>query len=462
VSTILIAEQDPTLRARLADCFRQQGHQVTEACGGDEAMQQIEQCLFEVILTDFRLPEKNGLEILQVSQTNEELTPVLMLADADDMPCASEALRLGAHDFLLKQHLTSLEEIYLRVERALERRRTLQANHYLRRVQPHLWECDRILKHSVHLRHILSGLQQEIATSAHALIVGEPGTAKGLLAAAIHANSPRSDQTLVTVNCAALPERALESELFGHERGAFPGAQTRGIGGLEHANQGTLFLHQIGDLSPRIQLKILRALQERTFERLGSSKTIHVDVRVIASTSGNLPEAIRAKRFRADLYARLNTIRVEMPALRHCLEDILPLAQVFLQRYSRMFGRAVKRFDEEAQRVLLDYSWPGNLRELESTIAHGVSKEAGEALCVSSLGLGEHRSSAGTPEGSIVRLPPHGIALKDIEREALLQALQRTNWVQKDAATHLDITPRVMHYKLKTHGITPPRRSNRR
>jgi DNA-binding NtrC family response regulator len=355
-----------------------------------------------------------------------------------------------------------VEEIRLRVERALERRRTLQVIHYLRRVQPHICEGEQIIRQSVHLRHILSCLQQEIATSAHALIVGEPGTGKGLLAAAIHADSPRSDQTLVTVNCAALPERALESELFGHESGAFPGAQTRRIGGLEHANQGTLFLDHIGAVSPRIQLKILRVLQERTFERLGSPRTVHVDVRVIASTSDNLPEAIRAKRFRADLYARLNAVRVEMPALRHCPEDILPLAQLFLERYSRMFGRTVKRLDERAQQVLLDYSWPGNLRELESTIARGVSQEPGEAMGVSSLGLGERGSSAGMSEANVVRLPPHGMALKDIEREALLQALQRTNWVQKAAAAHLDISPRVMHYKLQTHGITPPRRSNRR
>lgn len=462
MSTILIAEQDPFLRARIADCFRQQGHYVAEACTGDEAVQQIEQCLFEVILTDLRLPGKNGLEILQASQTDEELTPVLVLADADGMSSALEALKLGAHDVLIKQHLSGLEEVHLRVERALERRRTLQAMHYLRRVQPYIHDCARIIGHSVRLQHILSRLQQEIATNAHALIVGEPGTGKGMLAAAMHANSPRSDQTLVAVNCAALPERALESELFGHERGAFQGAQTRRIGSLEHANQGTLFLRHIGEVSPRIQVKILRVLQARTFERLGSLRTVHVDVRVIASTSDNLPEAIRAKRFRADLYARLNAIRVEMPALRHCLEDILPLAQLFLERYSRMFGRAVKRFDERAQQVLLDYPWPGNLRELERTIARGVSQEPGEAMCASSLGLGERRASAGTSEGSVVRLPPHGMALKDIEREALLQALQRTNWVQKDAAIHLDITPRVMHYKLKTHGITPPRRSNRR
>jgi DNA-binding NtrC family response regulator len=462
VSTILIAEQDLSLRQQLAAFLRQQGHHIIEACGGGEAIQRLEQSLFEVILADLRLPETSGLEILHAAQSTDELTPVLILIDPDDLLSAFEVLKQGAHDYLLKYHPIHLEEVHLRVERALHRRRMMQAINYLRRVHPHLCDCERIISHSVHLQHILSRFQRDIATSAHVMILGEPGTGKGVLAAAIHANSPRSEQTLVTVNCAALPERALESELFGYERNAFPGAQSRYIGGFEHANQGTLFLHHIGDLSPRIQLKILRVLQERTFERLGSPRTIHVDVRVVASSSRNLTEAIRAKRFRADLYRRLNMISVEMPALRHCLEDILPLAQVFLQRYNHLFGRRVKRFDEAVQRALLEYSWPGNLRELESTIAHGVSQEAEEVMCLSSLGLGQRRSRAGESEDRIVRLPSNGVPLKDIEREALIQALQRTNWVQKDAAAHLDITPRVMHYKLKTHGITPPRRSPRR
>ncbi|MGH8068321.1 MAG: sigma-54-dependent transcriptional regulator [Candidatus Entotheonellia bacterium] len=462
MSTILIAEQDLSLREQLTAFLRRHGHYVTEACGGVEATQQLEQAHFEVILTDLRLPETSGMEILHAVQTTDELTPVLILIDPDDILKAFEVLKLGAHDYLCKYDPINLEEVHLRVERALERRRMMQAINYLRRVHPHLCDCEHIISHSVHLQHILSRLQRDIATSAHVMITGESGTRKELLATAIHAKGPRSAQPLVTVNCAALPERALESELFGYERGAFPGAQTRHIGGLEHANQGTLFLHHIGDLSPRIQLKILRVLQERTFERLGSSRPIHVDVRVVASTSRNLTEAVRARRFRADLYRRLNMIRVEMPALRNCPEDILPLAQVFLQRYNRLFGRQVKRFDEAVRRALLGYSWPGNLRELESTIAHGVSQEAGEAMGLSSLGLRERRSGAGESEDRIVRLPSNGVSLKNIEREALIQALQRTNWVQKDAAAHLDITPRVMSYKVKTHGITPPRRSPRR
>jgi DNA-binding NtrC family response regulator len=462
VSAILIAEQDLALRTQLADFLRQQGHHITEACAGLEAIHRLEQCLFEVILTDFRLPEASGSDILRAAQSTHELTPVLMFIAPDDLHNAFEILKLGAHDYLPKYDPINLEEVSLRVDRALECRRMVQAITYLRRAHPHLCAGERIISHSVHLQRLLSRLQRDIATSAHVLITGEPGTGKGVLAAAIHMHSPRRAQTLATVDCAALAERDLESELFGHERNAFPGAQTQYIGGFEHANQGTLFLHHIGDLSPRIQLKVLRVLQERTFERLGSFRTIHVDVRVVASTNRNLTEAIRARRFRADLYRRLNMISVEMPMLRHCPEDILPLAQVFRQRYNRLFGRRVKRFDEEVQRALLDYAWPGNLRELECTIAHGVCREAEEVMCLSSLGLGARRSRAGGSEERIVRLPSNGVSLKDIEREALVQALQRTNWVQKDAAAHLDITPRVMHYKLKTHGITPPRGSPRR
>jgi DNA-binding NtrC family response regulator len=462
VSTILIAEHDPFLRQHLADFFRQHGHDVTEACDGVEATQQLEQHLFEVILTDLRLPERHGVQMVQALQTYDHCTPVLILTDPNDLPGAVETLKLGAHDYLVKQQPIRLEEVHLRVERALECRRMLQAITYLKQVQPHMYDCDRIIRHSVHLRHLLSRLQWDIATNAHVLIMGEPGTGKAVLAAAIHANSSRKDRTFVVVNCAALSERALESELFGHEPGTFPGAQTRRMGSLDYANQGTLFLHQVGEVSPRIQVKLMRVLQDRTFERLGSSRAITVDVRIVAAADDSLIDAIRAKRFRADLYAQLNAIAVEMPALREYPEDILPLAHMFLKRYRRLFRRRVKRFDETVERALLEYSWPGNLRELESTIAHGVTQEEEEVMRLSSLSLSERRSSAGEAEDSMVRLPPNGVSLKAIEREALLQALQRTNWVQKDAAAHLDISPRVMHYKLKTHGITPPRRSPRR
>jgi DNA-binding NtrC family response regulator len=435
---------------------------VTEVCDGDAAVQQLEETLFEVVLADLRLPEATGLQLLHAVQTTGESIPLLMLIEVDDRRMGSEALKQGAYDYLVKTDPINLEEVQLRVERALESRRMGQALSRLQREHLNMRDGQRIISQSVHLQRILNRFQREIATSAHVMIVGEPGTGKGLLATAMHAKSPRSRQLLVAVNCAELPERALESELFGHERGAFPGAQTRYIGGVEHANGGTLFLQQVGDLSPRMQSKVLRLLRERTFERLGSSRTIHVDVRVLASTGRSLAEATQARRFRADLYKRLSMIRVEMPALCHCPEDILPLAEIFLQRYNRLFGRRIKRFEEGVQRALLAYTWPGNLRELESTIAHGVSQESGESMRLNSLGLGQRGGRAGQSESGIVRLPANGVPLKDIEREALIQALERTNWVQKEAAAHLAITPRVMHYKLKTLGIIPPGRSPRR
>jgi DNA-binding NtrC family response regulator len=462
VSTILIAEQDLFLRQQLSAFFRQHGYDVAEAGGGTEVTRHLEHHLFEVILTDLRLPGGDGVPLFQGWQASDPFTPIVVLTDPDEVSGAVEALQLGAHDYLVKHQPMRLEEVRLRVERALEYRWMLQALSYLKGVQPQMRDCERIIRHSGHLQRLLGRLQRDIDTAAHVLITGEPGTGKGMLAAAIHANSPRRDRTLVVVNCAALPERALESRLFGHEPSAFFGAQAGGIGSLEEANRGTLFLHQIGEMSPRLQVKLLRVLQDHTFERLGSSRTVCADVRVVATTSGSLPEAVRAKRFRADLYARLAAVTVEMPALREYPEDILSLARAFLSRYRRLFERRVKRFDETAERALVEYRWPGNLRELESTIAHAVSQEEDEVLRRGSLGLGERRSAADEAADMVVRLPPNGVSLKAIERDALLQALQRTHWVQKNAAAYLDISPRVMHYKLKSHGITPPGRSPRR
>jgi DNA-binding NtrC family response regulator len=266
----------------------------------------------------------------------------------------------------------------------------------------------------------------------------------------------------VAVRCTLFADQLLESELFGHEKGAFAGANDQYCGGIEQAHHGTLFLHHVASLPLTTQVKLLRLLQERTFERLGSDVTMHCDVRVVAATHQNLPQAVREGRFRPDLYERLCAIRVEVPALRECREDILPLARYFLQRYSHLHERRVREFDTSAEKGLLTYPWPGNLRELEYSVARGVLREEDELMRLASLGLAPGPGGRGEEEEPIVRLPPHGVALREIERQALLQALRRTNWVQKDAAVHLDISPRVMHYKLKTHGITHPRWSRRR
>ena len=462
MSTVLLAEHDPALRQQLALFFREQGYDVTVAHDGAEAMQKLERHRFDLILTELCLPEKSGIEILRVVDGGDDLTVGLILAGPEDVSLATEALKLGAHDYLLKQLPFNFEEAYLRARNALERRRMAQAIDYLTSVQPHICECEGITKRSSQLQHILARLKRALATTSPILITGEPGSGKTLLAAAIHANSPRKGCPFVTVNCAASPERLLESELFGHEAGALAGAGDRHIGCLDQAHRGTLVLQHIDAMSSRIQMKVLHVLQERKFERLGSPRIRHIDVRVIAATDRDLTQEIRASRFRAHLYARLQAITIEMLPLRECRRDILPLARVFLQRYSERFGRRVKEFDQAAQEGLLNYSWPGNLRELEHTIARGVLLEGGEVMRLSHLGLNEPPLTRSEREERMVSLPPHGISLRDIEKEALLQALEGANWVQKKAAARLDISPRVMHYKLKSHGITHPKWSKRR
>jgi DNA-binding NtrC family response regulator len=461
MSTILIAEHDPALRQQLASFFREQGYDVTATHHGAEAIQKLQQQLFDLILTELCLPENSGVEILRLA-SGDGLTPVLILAGPEEASLATEALKLGAEDYLLKQLPFNFEEAYLRAQHVLEHRRMAQAIAHLRRVQPGIRDCEWILQQGSPLQHILGRLRRDIVMTSPMLITGEPGTGKMLLAAGIHVRSPRKDHPFVTVNCAAVPERLLESELFGHDERTFPRASARRTGCLEQAHLGTLFLPHVEAMSPRLQLKMLRILQERKFEPLGSSRTRHIDVRVIAATDRDLQQEIRASRFRADLYARLRAISVEIPPLRQCRKDILPLAHIFLEHYRRLYGRQVKEFDQAAQRGLLHHSWPGNLRELEHTIARGVLLQDGEVMRLSHLGLGEPPAAHAQGEERIVKLPPHGTSLRQIEKEALLQALESANWVQKTAAARLDISPRVMYYKLKSHGITHPKWAKRR
>ena len=462
MSLLLIAAHEPIFRERLVHFFREQGHAVTGASDGVEAIARLQQQCFDAILTEVRLPGRDGLDVLHAAAKSDAQTVVVMLAGPDDVPAALEALKQGARDYVFTPSLYLLEEMGLRVEKALQYRRMTQTIRHLRHVQPHLGEGAEVIGHSTRLHSLLAPRRHALATNSPVLITGEPGTGKSLLAAALHGISPRRHQAFVTFHCASLSEHLLESELFGHEKGAFPGANDQRLGCLEQAHLGTLFLHHITGLPPGMQMKVLRLLQERTFARLGSRSTVHCDVRIVAATHQNLQQAVREGRFRPDLYERLCAIRVEMPALRECRDDILPLARYFLQRYSRLFGRRVREFDPEAQKGLLTHLWPGNLRELQHSIARGVLLEDDELMRLANLGLGAGSGARGYDQEPIVRLPPHGVSLREIERQALLQALHRTNWVQKDAAVHLDVSPRVMHYKLRMHGITHPRWSRRR
>jgi transcriptional regulator with GAF, ATPase, and Fis domain len=291
------------------------------------------------------------------------------------------------------------------------------------------------------------------------LIRGETGTGKELIAGGIHHNSLRSSRNFVKVNCAALQENLLESELFGHEKGAFTSADRQRIGRFEQADGGSLFLDEIGDMSASTQAKILRVLQEHEFERLGGTRTIKVDVRLVAATNRDLSTMVSRGEFREDLYYRLNVVTIDMPPLRDRKEDILPLATWFIRKFAAELKKKLDGADTDAQKLLMRYNWPGNIRELENAIERAALLAESNVIRAEDLRLGDFSTMGGTKEQtSVVKIPPSGIALEEVERQALLEALKMSNWVQKDAAELLSISPRVMNYKIKTLGIELPRR----
>jgi transcriptional regulator with GAF, ATPase, and Fis domain len=305
---------------------------------------------------------------------------------------------------------------------------------------------------------VLDIVKKVAKSNTTVLIRGETGTGKELIAGAIHHNSLRNARNFVKVNCAALQENLLESELFGHEKGAFTGADKQRIGRFEQADGGTLFLDEIGDMSPSTQAKILRVLQEHEFERLGGTRTLRVDVRLIAATNRDLPAMVQAGQFREDLYYRLNVVSIEMPPLRERKDDIVPLANSFIQKFSGELKKRIEGLEADAQKLLMRYNWPGNIRELENTIERAMLLAEGRAIASDDLRLGEAPAAGnGREHAAIVKIPPTGIPLEDIERHALVEALKMSNWVQKDAAELLAISPRVMNYKIKTLGIEFPR-----
>jgi Nif-specific regulatory protein len=329
---------------------------------------------------------------------------------------------------------------------------------YLRHEQQESYDFERIVGSSAALQKVLGVVRKVAKSNSTVLIRGETGTGKELIAGAIHHNSLRAARNFVKVNCAALQENLLESELFGHEKGAFTGADRQRIGRFEQADGGSLFLDEIGDMSSSTQAKILRVLQEHEFERLGGTRTIKVDVRLIAATNRDLPGMVTNSQFREDLYYRLNVVSIDMPALRERKEDILPLAGWFIRRFGGELKKKVDGLEADAQKLLMRYNWPGNIRELENAIERAALLAEGPLIRADDLRLGESSGNNARDAAVAVKIPPTGIALEEIERQALVEALKMSNWVQKDAAELLAISPRVMNYKIKTLGIELPRR----
>jgi Nif-specific regulatory protein len=404
-----------------------------------------------VVLSDLKMGGSDGLDVLRTAKALHPTSAVILMTAFGSVHTAVEAMKIGAFDYVQKPF--EIEEMELKIAKAIEHRRLRHEIEYLRHTQQDIYDFDRIVGASGALQSVLSIVKKVAKSNTTVLIRGETGTGKELIAGAIHHNSLRAARNFVKVNCAALQENLLESELFGHEKGAFTGADKQRVGRFEQADGGTLFLDEIGDMSANTQAKILRVLQEHEFERLGGTRTLRVDVRLIAATNRNLSQMVTNGLFREDLYYRLNVVSIEMPALRERKEDIQQLAAFFLRRFAGELKKRVDGIGADAQKLLMRYNWPGNIRELENAIERAVLLTEGPQITNADLSLGELSTHSSGDANPVVKIPPTGIALEEIERQAIIEALKMSNWVQKDAAELLAISPRVMNYKIKTLGI---------
>jgi len=454
---ILVVEDNDVLRRGISVALRERWSDVHEVANGDDAIECISDAqsdAFDVIVTDLRLPGRDGVAVLQAARERDPGTSVLVMTAYGSIETAVEAMRSGAYDFVQKP--LDLDQLELRVARGIDHRRLLYEVTELRAEQAARDASEQIIGDSPALRSALDLAKRVAPTRSTVLITGETGTGKELIAGMIHRASPRAHGPLVKVNCAALPETLLESELFGHERGAFTGADRQRIGRFEEANGGTLFLDEVGDTSRATQAKLLRVLQEQRFHRLGGSKLLRTDARIISATNHDLDTRIAEGLFREDLYFRLNVIRIHLPPLRERPDDLIDLAHHFLLELGTHSPHPMRGFTEAALAKIRSHAWPGNVRELHNTLERAVLMAEGpridaEDLLILSAGRGEEDGRSWRHE-----LPAEGISLRDVERELVIEALERTGYVQKEAAKLIGVSRRKLNYMIQRMGITHP------
>jgi DNA-binding NtrC family response regulator len=453
---VLVVEDNDALRRGVCFALRETWEEVSEASAGDAAIACIEDVAadpYDVVVTDVRLPGADGLAVLRAALERDPRTSVLLMTAYGSIETAVDAMRAGAYDFVQKP--VDLEQIELRVARAVEQRRLVGEVIELRAERAARDAAEEIVAESPALRAAVELARRVAPTRSTVLLTGETGTGKEVMAGLIHRLSPRAEGPLVKVNCAALPETLLESELFGHERGAFTGADRQRIGRFEQASGGTLFLDEVGDMSPATQAKLLRVLQDQEFHRLGGTRVLRTDARILAATNQDLPERIRESRFREDLYFRLNVIEIRLPPLRERPEDLVALAHGFLRRFARELDRPVRGFTTGALERLRAHRWPGNVRELHNAIERAVLMCEGARIRTRDLVTSGSALDA-DPGPWCPDLPPEGVDLREVERGLVLEALRRADWVQKDAASLLGISRRKLNYMVQRMGITHP------
>ena len=443
---ILVVDDDPDIVAVLAELLKKEGHQVTTCAAGAAAISAGRDEKFDVVLADIRLPDMDGLAVLRAFQEASPEAAVIVMTAFGTVETAIQAIKAGAYDYIPKPF--KLDEVRIVVQRALERKRLLQENRRYRQELRGKYRLENVVGASGPMLEIFKTVARVAPTRSTVLIQGESGTGKELIARTIHYNSDRAQRSFVAVDCGALPETLLESELFGHERGAFTGATALKRGLFEVAQGGTCSLDEIGDVSPAVQSRLLRVLQEHEIKRVGGTEPIKVDVRVIATTNKHLETLVKAHKFREDLFYRLSVVTITLPPLRERGEDIPLLAEFFLRKFAREARKPVERIAPETMALLTAYPWPGNVRELEHAIERAVILTQNPTLLAQDLPPDLQAPPGGRPAADAQVLP-----LREVERRHMLFALERAKGNRKRAAEWLGVTRRTLYRMAARHGI---------
>ena len=455
MGTVLVVEDEAAARKQMAQALTRQNHIVLQAKDGEEALKTLAENDVDVVVTDIRMPNMDGMELLDALRKKDPTLQVLMVTAYGDVSTAVEAMKKGAYDFLEKPiSMIRLREL---VKKAVEKRRLMVENRSLKERLKGKFRFENIIARSRVMLEVFETIRQVAPTRVTVLLTGESGTGKELVANAIHYNSPRAGKPFIKVNCAALPETLLESELFGHEKGAFTGAYQTRIGRFEAADGGTLFLDEIGAMSPALQVKLLRVLQESEFERVGGNRTIRVDIRLIAATNIDLRKAVQEKKFREDLFYRINVVAIHLPPLRERKEDILFLVEHFIKKYAAENERDVDGIEDDALAALMNYDFPGNVRELENIIESAVVMTKTRMITLDSLPPVVRATEASTDRVAI----PVGTTLKNAEKRIIEATLEYAGGNRTEAARILKIGRRTLFRKIKEYGITVSKASRK-
>ncbi len=451
---ILVVDDELSMREFLEILFTKEGYQVETASTGEDALKMIGEDNYDLVLCDIMMPRVTGMEVLQKAKEMDQEALIIMITAFASTESAVEAMKLGAYDYITKPF--QVDEIKLVVRKALEKARLVRENLRLREEVESKYVFENLVGNSAPMQQVFDLIRKVAPTKSNVLISGESGTGKELVAKAVHYNSPRRDQSFVTVNCGAIPSELLESELFGHLKGAFTGAYHDKRGLFEAARQGTIFLDEIGEIPPSIQVKLLRVIQDKTFRPVGGVADVNVDVRLIAATNQDLETAVSEGRFREDLYYRLNVIQVHMPPLRERREDIPLLTRHFLRIHALEIGKNIKGITREAEEALESYDWPGNVRELENTMESAISLTQSDYITPDSLPAKVCKTSEEC-QGPLVHFPEEGVdldaRLQEMERRLIEEALRRTGGVKNRAAALLGVTFRSLRYRLEKLGM---------